>query len=150
MPAFVAKAEAPTKGAWRSGCRFRSSSRARDERVSSPSDASEIPVSNRDAYSGFSASAPMSVTRLALPQRSPRPLSVPWIWRAPASTAASEFATAQPQSSWAWMPSLSPGMAFVTSRTMRSTSCGSVPPLVSHRTIQRAPASCAAPAQASA
>jgi hypothetical protein len=28
---------------------------------------------------------PISVTRLALPQRSPRPLSVPWIWRAPAA-----------------------------------------------------------------
>ena len=32
--------------------------------------------------------------RLALPQRSPRPLSVPWIWRAPARTAANETATA--------------------------------------------------------
>ncbi len=53
MPAFVAKAEAPTKGAWRSGCRFRSSSKARDERVSSPSDASEIPVSNRDGVFGL-------------------------------------------------------------------------------------------------
>ena len=54
----------------------------------------------------------MIETRLALPQRSPRPLSVPWIWRAPARTAASEFATACSVSLWAWMPTWSPGMCL--------------------------------------
>ena len=42
--------------------------------------------------------------RLALPVRSPSPLSVPWTCRAPARTAAIELATAQPVSSWQWMP----------------------------------------------
>ncbi len=46
----------------------------------------------------------MIVVRLALPVRSPRPLSVPCTWPAPASTAAIELATAQPVSSWQWMP----------------------------------------------
>ena len=54
----------------------------------------------------------MIETRLALPQRSPSPLSVPWIWRAPARTAASEFATACSVSLWAWMPTWSPGMCL--------------------------------------
>ena len=147
MPAFVAKALAPTKGACRFGWRFRISSTCRDDvgelaRASS----SETPKSKRAAYPSFSFSAPMSVTRLALPQRSPRPLSVPWMWRAPASTAASEFATAQPQSSWAWMPSLIARDGHSSRRgRSRSTSCGSVPPLVSHKTTQRAPASWAVP-----
>jgi hypothetical protein len=88
---------------------------------------------------------------LALPQRSPSPFSVPCTWRQPASTAASELATALPVSSWQWMPSRSPGMpAAITSATIRPTSDGSVPPLVSHSTIQRAPASCAARRQDSA
>ena len=47
----------------------------------------------------------MIVTRLALPVRSPMPLIVPWTWVAPASTALSVLATAQPVSSWVWMPS---------------------------------------------
>ena len=46
----------------------------------------------------------MIVVRLALPVRSPSPLSVPWTWPAPANTAAIELATAQPVSSWQWMP----------------------------------------------
>ena len=46
----------------------------------------------------------MIEVRLALPVRSPRPLSVPCTWRAPARTAAIELATAQPVSSWQWMP----------------------------------------------
>ncbi len=36
----------------------------------------------------------------ALPARSPMPLTVHSIWRAPARTPASEFATAMPRSSW--------------------------------------------------
>ena len=63
--------------------------------------------------------------RLALPQRSPMPFSVPWIWRTPASTAASELATAWPVSSWAWMPRWSPGMTCARPRRRsRSTSSG--------------------------
>ena len=48
----------------------------------------------------------MIVVRLALPVRSPSPLSVPCTWPAPASTAAIELATAQPVSSWQWMPTV--------------------------------------------
>ena len=63
--------------------------------------ASDTPISKRSANSGLSFSVGMMDTRLALPQRSPRPLSVPWIWRAPARTAASELATACSVSLWA-------------------------------------------------
>src|SRR5436309_729687 len=38
----------------------------------------------------------------ALPARSPMPFTVHSTWVAPASTAASEFATASPRSSWQW------------------------------------------------
>ena len=65
--------------------------------------------------------------------------------------AASVFATALPVSSWVWMPSRSPGMpASTTARVIRPTSAGSVPPLVSQSTTQRAPAASAAFRQASA
>ena len=102
----------------------------------------EMPVSKRSAKAGFSTSVGMIEIRLALPQRSPMPFSVPWIWRTPASTAASELATAWPVSSWAWMPRWSPGMPeAITLSTMARTSDGCVPPLVSHSTTQRAPAS---------
>ena len=53
----------------------------------------------------------MIVTRLALPVRSPMPLIVPCTCVAPASTAASVLATAQPESSWVWIPSATPGSA---------------------------------------
>ena len=66
---------------------------------------------------------------------------MPWIWRAPARTAAKELATACSVSLWAWMATWSPGIAWHTLATISSTSCGSVPPLVSHRTTQRAPSS---------
>ena len=46
----------------------------------------------------------MTVTRFALPVRSPTPFIVPWTCVAPARTAASVFATPQPASSWQWMP----------------------------------------------
>ena len=65
---------------------------------------------------GFELRLRISETRLALPQRSPRPLSVPWMWRAPARTAASETATACSVSLWAWMPTWSPGTTAVTVR----------------------------------
>ena len=82
----------------------------------------------------------MMEVRLALPQRSPRPLSVPWICRAPARTAASVLATAFSVSLWVWMPRCVPGTCLATSATISPISCGSVPPLVSHSTTQRAPA----------
>ena len=76
----------------------------------------------------------MQTMRLALPVRSPYPLIVPWSCVAPASTAATELATAQPVSFWAWMPiGRSPKWA-TTSPTMRPMSWGSVPPFVSHST----------------
>ena len=53
----------------------------------------------------------MIVMRFALPVRSPMPLIVPCTCVAPASTAASVLATAQPASSWQWMPSATPGSA---------------------------------------
>ena len=46
----------------------------------------------------------MTEIRLALPQRSPQPLIVPWTWVQPASIPAKAFATATSQSLWVWMP----------------------------------------------
>jgi hypothetical protein len=77
-----------------------------------------------------------------LPVRSPYPLSVPWTWTAPASTAASEFATAQPVSLWQWMPSGADD-ASRTAWTTSASSAGSMPPLVSHSATTSAPASTA-------
>ena len=54
----------------------------------------------------------MIVTRLALPVRSPMPLIVPCTWVAPDSTAVSVLATAQPESSWVWIPSAASGSGF--------------------------------------
>ena len=65
---------------------------------------SDTPISKLSANSRFSFKVGISEQRLALPQRSPSPFSVPWICRAPARTAASELATACSVSLWAWMP----------------------------------------------
>ena len=54
----------------------------------------------------------MIETRLALPQRSPKPLMVPWTWRTPSSTAAMVLATATSLSLCAWMPKATLGSAF--------------------------------------
>ena len=86
----------------------------------------------------------MIVTRLALPVRSPIPLIVPCTWVAPASTATSVLATAQPASSWVWIPSATSGSAACTSSTTWCTYVGSEPPLVSHSTTRSAPAPAAA------
>ena len=75
----------------------------------------------------------MIEVRFALPQRSPSPFSVPCNCRAPARTAASVLATAFSVSLWAWMPTRSRGICRTTAATMASTSCGSVPPFVSHK-----------------
>ena len=62
----------------------------------------------------------MIVIRLALPVRSPMPLTVPCTCVAPASTAVSVLATAQPESSCAWMPSATPGSACAHDRQRRA------------------------------
>ena len=82
--------------------------------------------------------------KFALPHLSPSPLMVPWICLTPAWTAAKLFATAFSVSLWAWIPKFSPGICFVISDTILDTSCGRVPPLVSHKTIHLAPWSYAA------
>ena len=64
----------------------------------------DTPISKASENSRLSRSVGISEHRLALPQRSPSPFSVPWICRAPARTAASELATACSVSLWAWMP----------------------------------------------
>ncbi len=46
----------------------------------------------------------------ALPARSPMPLTVHSTWPAPATRAASEFATARPRSSWQWTDSVTSSM----------------------------------------
>ncbi len=82
----------------------------------------------------------MTVVRLVLPVRSPSPFSVPCTWPAPAATAAIELATAQPVSSWQWMPMIaSLPTCDLTSATMRPISSGSVPPFVSQSTRWDAP-----------
>ena len=87
----------------------------------------------------------MIVVRLALPVRSPRPLSVPCTWRAPARTAAIELATAQPVSSWQWMPTMTSAPTWsCTAPTISSISWGSDPPLVSQSTTWVAPLTTAA------
>ena len=90
----------------------------------------------------------MIVTRFALPVRSPMPFIVPCTWVAPASTAIRLLATAQPPSSWQWIPSATPGSVAATSATAVMIWPGSDGPLVSHRTSRSAPASAAARRQA--
>ncbi len=86
----------------------------------------------------------MIVMRFALPVRSPMPFIVPCTCVAPASTAIRLLATAQPPSSWQWMPIATPGSAPATSVTAAWIWLGSDGPLVSHRTRRSAPASAAA------
>jgi hypothetical protein len=76
----------------------------------------------------------MTVMRLALPVRSPYPLMVPCTCTAPATTAAIEFATAHPESFCVWIAMFTPSKYETTSPTMRCTSWGNDPPLVSHST----------------
>ncbi len=77
-------------------------------------------------------------TRFAFPHRSPYPLMVPCTWVAPASTATRVLATARSPSLWQWMPSVT-GTPSRTSETIRRTSLGRLPPLVSHSTTTSAP-----------
>jgi len=87
----------------------------------------------------LSASVGMMEQRLALPHLSPSPLMVPCTMVAPPSTAARELATARSASLCAWIPSGRSNRLATTSMAVL-TSPGSVPPLVSHRTSQSAPA----------
>ena len=84
-----------------------------------------------------------------MPVRSPYPLMQPCTWVAPASTAASEFATAQPLSLCAWMPTRTP-VVSMTSWTTSETQSGSMPPLVSQSATTSAPASYAVRSTSSA
>src|SRR5690606_18130652 len=101
--------------------------------------------SGRHPYPSLSWRLGITVVRLVLPVRSPSPLSVPWTWRAPARTAASELATAHPVSSWQWIPTVtSPPTWATTWATISPTSSGNEPPLVSHSTTWLAPLTTAA------
>ena len=138
IPALCANAESPTNGWLCQGVRFASSKANRATSRSSRRWASGIAWSP-----SFSVTFGMIEIRLAFPQRSPNPLRVPWTCSAPSTTAASEFATAHSPSLCAWIPS---GVRTCrrVSRTISATSEGSVPPLVSQSTRQRAPARSAA------
>lgn len=89
----------------------------------------------------FNCRLASTVTRSALPVRSPWPFIVPCTCIAPASTAASVLATAHPVSLWQWMPSSTPMPAAAL--TISPIHAGSMPPLVSHSTTTSAPASAA-------
>jgi hypothetical protein len=56
----------------------------------------------------------------ALPARSPMPLIVHSIWRAPAASAASELATASPKSSWQWVEKIARSDCGTFARTARN------------------------------
>ena len=93
----------------------------------------------------------MIVTRFALPVRSPMPLIVPCTCVAPASTAASVFATRAAGVVVAVDAERDAGQRFAHDAGDRRAICGgSEPPLVSHSTTRSAPASAAARRQSSA
>ncbi len=99
-PALCANALAPTYG-WRAyGEMFVISLIACEMRVAS---SRPSPVSVRTPC--LSSRFATTVSRSTLPVRSPYPFTVPWTCAAPASTAASVFATAQPESLCACIPS---------------------------------------------
>ncbi|MBV6476602.1 MAG: hypothetical protein MOGDAGHF_02197 [Rhodocyclaceae bacterium] len=77
------------------------------------------------------------------------PLMVPCTCVAPACTAITELATAISQSLWQWMP-IGVLNCETTFFVMSKMTSGKVPPLVSHRHRQSAPASAAALRVASA
>src|SRR3569833_3214226 len=133
-PALCANAEVPTYGCCDDGATFVTSDTAWATRVSSPS---RMPRS----CTRLSSRYPPTVNRLAFPLRSPYPLAHPCTCVTPARTAASVLATAQPLSSWQWMPRRAPDSA--TAAPTSASSSGSIPPLVSHSAITSAPASAA-------
>ena len=91
----------------------------------------------------------MIETRLALPQRSPRPLMVPWTCVAPLRTPAIALATATSESLCGWIP-IGHRTAAIAACTPASISCGRRPPLVSQSAIRSTPAESTARRQASA
>ncbi len=144
-PALCANACLPTYGCAGFGDRLSSSS---TKCAVSVSLASCSGASSRAPI--FSCRSATIVTRFALPVRSPMPLTVPWICVAPDSTAVSVFATAQPESSWQWIPRSASGRASRTIASAVRICGGSEPPFVSHSTSRSAPASAAARRQSSA
>ena len=79
----------------------------------------------------------------AFPARSPMPLTVHSIWRAPPSTAAMELATARPRSSWQWVLKITSSPCGTRDRMVRKksrVSSGVRYPTVSGRLIVVAPA----------
>ena len=60
-----------------------------------------------------------------LPARSPSPLMVHSIWRAPAPTAASALATAMPRSLWQWVEMVTSAMPGTRSISMAMSSADS-------------------------
>ncbi len=86
----------------------------------------------------------------ALPARSPSPLIVHSICRAPPATPASELATASPRSSWQWTEKTALSELGTRSRTARNIawySAGTAKPTVSGRLMVVAPALIAASMQ---
>ena len=94
-PALWANADEPTYGA----CGFNGRLSTSATKLLTVVRRSSLP-SGKHSKPIFNCKLGMTVVRLVLPVRSPRPFSVPCTWRAPLCTAASEFATAQPVSSW--------------------------------------------------
>jgi hypothetical protein len=83
-----------------------------------------IPVS-KPSVSRRTRSAITISSSEVLPARSPMPLIVHSTWRAPAWTAASEFATARPRSLWQWTEITAVGMSLTSRATIAAYSAGS-------------------------
>ena len=128
----------PAYGWWVLGAMFAISAMACEVRTVSAS-----APSGRQSIPSLSCRLGTTTNRSAFPVRSPYPFAVHCTWVTPASTAETELAIAQPVSSWQWMPRRTPDRSL-TSVTISNIPCGSMPPLVSHRTPTDAPASAAA------
>ncbi len=98
-PALWANTEAPTNGCCGFGAMFTSSEMWWATGVSSGSRSDGIV-----ATLSLSDRSGTTAARSALPARSPYPFTHPGTWVAPTETPASEFATAQPLSSWKCTP----------------------------------------------
>ena len=136
-PPLWAKAAFPTKGCRRKGARLDTSE---TKAAVDLSRVREAPLRQEKPFI-FTWRLGMTEQRLAFPQRSPMPFTVPCTWMAPLFTAARLLATASSQSLWAWMPRRACGRRSLTVLIMELISSGMVPPLVSHSTRQSAPCS---------
>mmetsp|Transcript_10722 Transcript_10722/g.22319 ORF Transcript_10722/g.22319 Transcript_10722/m.22319 type:complete len:270 (-) Transcript_10722:1005-1814(-) len=140
-PPLWAKALAPTKGSAAGGGWLHNSATAAAVGVSSLRFWGWIAL-----YPIFTCRSPIMVRRLALPVRSPYPLTHACTSLAPARTATRELATARPVSLWQCTPMRTSGQSATasTARDVRSsTTQGMVPPLVSQSTTVDAPAAAA-------